>query len=81
MSDLPAPLRTPHPDRLAPTSPGYDAIVAAHETALDDGAAGYLDPLTGYFVFTAGYLWDRGHCCEQGCRHCPYLDQDARLGA
>lgn len=23
-------------------------------------------------VFTARYLLDRGYCCENGCRHCPY---------
>jgi hypothetical protein len=23
-------------------------------------------------VFTAGYLWRRGYCCDQGCRECPY---------
>ncbi|MCA1615327.1 MAG: DUF5522 domain-containing protein [Acidobacteria bacterium] len=24
------------------------------------------------FVFTGRYLLRRGHCCESGCRHCPY---------
>ena len=23
-------------------------------------------------VFTASYLKRRGHCCDSGCRHCPY---------
>jgi 2-iminoacetate synthase ThiH len=23
-------------------------------------------------VFTALYHLRRGHCCESGCRHCPY---------
>jgi hypothetical protein len=23
-------------------------------------------------VLTAEYLLKRGHCCESGCRHCPY---------
>ena len=23
-------------------------------------------------VFTARYHLRRGHCCESGCRHCPY---------
>ena len=27
----------------------------------------------GLFVLTARYLADRGTCCGQGCRHCPYL--------
>lgn len=25
-------------------------------------------------VFTALYLLKRGHCCNSGCRHCPYRD-------
>ena len=38
-----------------------------------------LDPATGLWVFTAAYLWDRGTCCDSGCRHCPYLHQARRL--
>lgn len=26
----------------------------------------------GLLVFTAKYLLDRGYCCENGCRNCPY---------
>lgn len=26
----------------------------------------------GRTVFSAGYHWQRGYCCENGCRHCPY---------
>lgn len=26
----------------------------------------------GRWVFTALFLRERGHCCETGCRHCPY---------
>ncbi|HZD32403.1 MAG TPA: DUF5522 domain-containing protein [Candidatus Angelobacter sp.] len=26
----------------------------------------------GLMVFTAQYLRDRGYCCTNGCRHCPY---------
>jgi hypothetical protein len=47
-------------------------IVAAHDAAVGAGEAGYMDPETGLFVLTAAYLADRGSCCEQGCRHCPY---------
>jgi len=32
----------------------------------------YIDPDTGLVVFTAKYLLERGHCCESGCKHCPY---------
>lgn len=24
------------------------------------------------WVFTAKYLSDRGYCCKNGCKHCPY---------
>jgi hypothetical protein len=47
-------------------------IVAAHDAAVRTGDPGYIDPETGLFVLTASYLADRGTCCEQGCRHCPY---------
>ncbi len=45
------------------------------------GQDGYLDPDTGYFVLTAGFLRRRGHCCGKGCRHCPYPpDEQRRAG-
>jgi hypothetical protein len=65
-------LDEPHPSRLAPTAPGYDEIIRAHRAALARGDAGYLDPFTGFFVFTAASLAGR-ECCECGCRHCPYV--------
>ena len=30
----------------------------------------YMD--NGFFVMTEKYLLDRGYCCKNGCRHCPY---------
>jgi hypothetical protein len=30
----------------------------------------------GYMVFTAAYHLKRGHCCDSGCRHCPYRVPD-----
>jgi hypothetical protein len=53
-------------------------IVAAHEAALAEGSAGYADPATGLFVLTSQYLADRGWCCGNGCRHCPYTGDDKR---
>ena len=73
MSPSERPLDEPHPDRLAPSDPDRDAILAAHRRALDDGELGYEDPSTGLFVFTAQTLVDQGECCERGCRHCPYV--------
>ena len=63
-----------------PARPDYAAILAAHGRALAAAEEGYLDPATGYWCFTAAYLWDRGTCCDSGCRHCPYVNQAARLG-
>ena len=31
----------------------------------------YIDPATGYSVFTTHYL-QRRPCCGNGCRHCPH---------
>ncbi|WP_341719685.1 DUF5522 domain-containing protein [Micromonospora sp. FIMYZ51] len=67
------PLTEPHPSRLSPEHPERERILAAHADALAAGEAGYLDPATGLFVLTAGFLAQRGTCCGRGCRHCPYL--------
>lgn len=32
----------------------------------------YLDK-NGYRVMTARYHAQRGYCCGNGCRHCPYF--------
>lgn len=37
------------------------------------GQQGYVDPVTGFFVMTAQTHATRGFCCDNGCRHCPYL--------
>ena len=67
-----APL-SPHPERLAPEQPHYAEIMHAHHGAVERSEFGYLDPRTGLFVMTATYHLDRGQCCHNGCRHCPYL--------
>lgn len=64
----------PHPSRLDPTRPDYDAILAAHDAAVRAGQATYRDPSTGLTVLTAATHLARGECCLSGCRHCPYLD-------
>lgn len=50
----------------------------AHEAAVRQGRDGYVDPFSGYYVFTSEFLKDRGSCCESGCRHCPYPTVDDR---
>ena len=67
------PLDQPHPDRLADDHPDRAEILATHAAALAAGQPGYLDPRTGLFVLTAGFLAERGTCCGRGCRHCPYV--------
>jgi hypothetical protein len=66
-------LSEPAVSRLPLETPRRGEILAAHQAALDNGDLGYLDPDSGLFVLTARYLADRGYCCEQGCRHCPYV--------
>lgn len=39
-------------------------------TALKEGEDYYIE--NGFWVFTAQHHLRRGHCCESGCRHCPY---------
>lgn len=62
----------PHPDRLSPDRPDYEACLSAHAAALDAGQIGYMDPTTGLFVMTAAHLAQRP-CCSRGCRHCPWV--------
>jgi hypothetical protein len=33
-----------------------------------------------YMVFTAAYHLKRGYCCNSGCRHCPYGDNEFTEG-
>ena len=46
--------------------------------ALSEGEDYYIDK-TGLLVFTAKYLLARGYCCGNGCRHCPYGDEQRPL--
>ncbi|HEY1112201.1 MAG TPA: DUF5522 domain-containing protein [Chitinophagaceae bacterium] len=38
---------------------------------LTEGEDYYLNE-KGLITFTEKYHLDRGYCCGQGCRHCPY---------
>jgi hypothetical protein len=57
-----------------------EAAQAAHHDAVRSGEPTYVDPGTGFVVFTSTFLLERGHCCGSGCRHCPY-DEAARRAA
>lgn len=52
-------------------------ISDAHQHAVDKGLDFYTDPSTGLMVMTALYLTNRGYCCKNECRHCPYGEPSA----
>jgi Family of unknown function (DUF5522) len=54
------------------------AARAAHDAAEREGRSTYVDPATGYLVFTATSLREQGRCCGSGCRHCPYGSEEQR---
>lgn len=51
----------------------------AHAVACEQKLKIYIDPVNGAEVFTQFYLLDRGFCCNQGCRHCPYWDAQIKI--
>mgnify|MGYP001800947373 CR=1 FL=1 len=50
-----------------------------HEDACARGDFTYLDPETGFVVFTRLGLLDRGRCCGAACRHCPFGHESVSL--
>ena len=44
----------------------------SHDDACKQGKDTYIDPVTGYSVFTELAHKKRNRCCGSGCRHCPY---------
>jgi len=44
----------------------------AHDEAVAAGKPTYIDPQTGYQVFTSETLKKKLKCCGNLCRHCPY---------
>ncbi|MHA2038428.1 MAG: cob(I)yrinic acid a,c-diamide adenosyltransferase [Promethearchaeota archaeon] len=47
-------------------------IEILHKIACDTNNPSYIDPETGFNVFTENYLHVNGTCCGSKCRHCPY---------
>ncbi|CAJ1964006.1 unnamed protein product [Cylindrotheca closterium] len=43
-----------------------------HLRALKNASSTYIDPPTGFTVFTDLIHLKRGNCCGNKCRHCPY---------
>ena len=36
----------------------------------------YYKNSDGKYVFLEAYLLKRGRCCNNSCRHCPYIDKE-----
>lgn len=70
------PLDQPAASRLPPDHPRHDEVLQAHAAAIQAEKPTYADPDTGLLVLTAAWLADRGTCCGNGCRHCPYVVDD-----
>ncbi|WP_197409504.1 DUF5522 domain-containing protein [Erythrobacter sp. YT30] len=51
------------------SEPAYHSI---HQAACERGELSYVDPATGYVVFTRLAHEKRGVCCGSKCRHCPF---------
>lgn len=62
----------PHPTRLSPDHHLFDELTGLHRAAVEANAPTYVDPVSGFSVFTARFLARRAYCCASGCRHCPY---------
>ncbi len=58
------------------TQPEYWTL---HEEACARGELTYLDPESGYQVFTRLGLLERDQCCGAGCRHCPFGHEQVAL--
>src|SRR4051794_15802608 len=54
-------LEVPIPRRYSPRQRGFAEGMARHAAAVRDGSASYCDPVTGFTVFTAQFLADRGY--------------------
>lgn len=49
-----------------------EQVTALHAAAVEARKPGYVDPSTGFRVTSAiGHL-QRGYCCGEACRHCPF---------
>lgn len=57
---------------LDATPPPAKAFQDLHDEAVAAGEDTYMDPETGYDVFTSAFHLARGTCCGSACRHCPF---------
>jgi hypothetical protein len=70
------PLTEPSLKRLKVDDPFREQILKLHNEAISQGLDEYKDPKTGFQVLTAQFHANRGFCCDQLCRHCPYLSSE-----
>lgn len=57
---------------MPPPTPPTPEALRLHALACQKGQPGYMDPGSGKFALSSFYLTRQGHCCGQGCRHCPW---------
>ena len=57
---------------LKPISPKAleKSVLTVRRTPFREGVDFYIE--NGLYVFSEIYLKQRGYCCGNGCRHCPY---------
>ncbi|KAF7258819.1 hypothetical protein EG68_03538 [Paragonimus skrjabini miyazakii] len=63
---------------VMPSSSDVPSWYAVHKRALKAKEKSYIDPDTGYFVFTELAHLERGVCCGSRCRHCPFNHVNCR---
>lgn len=54
-------------------------IAKLHEAAITANQKFYIDPASGYRVFTRDVHIKRGKCCGSVCRHCPYDHENVKM--
>lgn len=77
----------PRPSNMGTTFPVIEDpdnsiidIEEIHRQAILDKQSTYIDPATGFTVFTELAHLKRGKCCGNQCRHCPYGWSNVRNG-
>mmetsp|Transcript_18185 Transcript_18185/g.52992 ORF Transcript_18185/g.52992 Transcript_18185/m.52992 type:complete len:115 (-) Transcript_18185:136-480(-) len=58
-------------ERIAPENRQKFVCNMLHRMATAQGRDQYVDPASGFTVFTASFLKKRA-CCGYNCRHCPH---------
>jgi hypothetical protein len=63
-----------------PTTNQYlsEKIRKLHAAAVNQNKESYIDPDTGFVVFTEVFHLKRGYCCGSKCRHCPFNHENVK---